>query len=604
MCQSYQSAKYVVSVRPRQLASRSRQAAQLAVVWVAVVLCVAPHARAGAIPFPSENVSYQLQGETLKGFLQRFFEDLGIAVILSGPVQEEPGTLNGPRVGGAAAVFRSIVDSNGLVAYYDGSVAFIHKRGELASRYFEIDPERVDAFREATIGFGLTDANDSLQINPTGVVNARGTPRFLEQLAQLSSALSHRARSPSPQAHTTLRFFALKYAWADDTTFTVGNQKTVVPGIASILRQLLGQDGGRFPQPPSTTSPAVNGLRGRGLAALADRLSGSGSTTAQPAGAQYGPTLTSVGQQADRPSGAEGQQMSNPMLDKGDTPRIVADPYRNALIVRDYAERMPAYEELIRKLDVESQIIQLDATVIDIDKTRELQLGVNWSYQNGNSNVALGSNVNPTTSTGGLSGLQVSSIIGNAATFMSRVNALEQNGVTNIVERPQVVTLNDTEAIVESTQSVYVPVSGAFDEDLYGVMAGTTLRVTPHIIVDNGRRRIRLLVTIEDGTVTVNNQSSTTSTGAAVVQAVPTVANNAVNTQAIIDEGQGLLLGGLTSRQSVKTTSKVPILGSIPLVGRLFRSDTTTHEDTQRLFLISPKIIVMSAATDTALHTP
>ena len=108
-----------------------------------------------------------------------------------------------------------------------------------------------------------------------------------------------------------------------------------------------------------------------------------------------------------------------------------------------------------------------------------------------------------------LAGLQVNSIITDASTFTARLNALEQEGVTNIVQRPQVVTLNDAEAVIESTQSVYVPVSGAFDEDLFGVMAGTVLRVTPHIIVDNGRQRIRLLVTIEDGNIQVSNQPTT-----------------------------------------------------------------------------------------------
>ena len=152
-------------------------------VWVAALVLLAAPAWAAPIPFSVEKVSYDLQGETLKGFLQRFFDDLGIAVSLSPAVQEEAGTLNGPRSGMAASVFKGIADSNGLVGYYDGSVAFIYKTRELSSRYFEIDPARVDAFREATIGFGLPDSNDTLQIKAaTGVINAKGTPRFLDRL--------------------------------------------------------------------------------------------------------------------------------------------------------------------------------------------------------------------------------------------------------------------------------------------------------------------------------------------------------------------------------------------------------------------------------------
>src|SRR3979411_696981 len=166
-----------------------------------------------------------------------------MAAPLRPAVQEESGTLNGPRSGMAAAVFKSIADSNGLVAYYDGSVAFIYKTRELSSRYFEIDPARVDAFREATIGFGLPDANDSLQIKPsTGVVTAKGTPRFLDQLAQLSTALVRRPRTAAAAPpRTTLRFFSLNASWAADTTFAVGHQRPVVPGVATILNQLLGE---------------------------------------------------------------------------------------------------------------------------------------------------------------------------------------------------------------------------------------------------------------------------------------------------------------------------------------------------------------------------
>ena len=562
---------------------------------VAALALLTVQAEAAPIPFSVEKVSYDLQGETLKGFLVRFFDDLGIAVTLSPAVQEESGTLNGPRSGMAAAVFKSIADSNGLVAYYDGSVAFIYKTRELSSRYFEIDPARVDAFREATIGFGLPDAYDSLQIKAsTGVVTAKGTPRFLDQLAQLSTALVRRPRTAAAAPpRTTLRFFSLKYAWAADTTFTVGNQRTVVPGVATILNQLLGDgdNGGSAGAGSTSLPPAVSGLRGKGLAALGNRLASAQGTS--------GTGGYSSGLESD-----ESAQLATPSrsafrasIEAGDTPRIVADPYRNALIIRDSPDRMPAYEELVRKLDVESQIIQLDATVIDIDKSRVRQLGIDWTYQHGNTAAAFGGGVHPIDTLGQIAGLQVNSIITDASNFTARLNALEQEGVTNIVQRPQVVTLNDAEAVIESTQSVYVPVSGAFDEDLFGVVAGTVLRVTPHIIVDNGRQRIRLLVTIEDGNVQVTDQPTTASNGQTLIRPVPSVVRNAVNTQAIIDVGQGLLLGGLNRRENTRTTSRIPLLGSIPLLGRLFRSDITKRDNTERLFLISPQIIAATAAT-------
>lgn len=575
-----------------------------------LLLCVAAGAaQAARIPFPNEKVSYQLQAEPLKDFLKRFFDDLGLAVSISEAVQEESGTLNGPREGDAAAVFKKVADSNGLVGYYDGSVAFIYKSRELSSRYYQIDPSRIDAFRQASVGFGLTDTNDVVHIHAdTGLVSASGTPRFLDQLTQLSTALGRRTRAsvnePVSQ-RLTLRFIPLKYAWAADTTFTSGSQRTVVPGVATIMRELVAQPNALGGLGGTTSlSPAVTGLRGKGLAALSDRL---GQVTGR-----YGPSGSGMTQapQADV-NGASTPtpptpQMSafNATLEASDSPRIVADPYRNAIIIRDYPDRMPVYEDLVRQLDVESQIIELDATVIDIDKNNVRQLGVNWSYQHGNTGAAFDGGIRPVDVAGALSGLQINSIISDASTFMARVNALETEGVTNIVQRPQVVTLNDVEAIIESTQTIYFPVAGAFDEDLYNVVAGTVLRVTPHMIVDNGRQRIRLLVEIDDGTVSTTSQSTINANGQTLQLAVPQVVNNAVNTQAIIDVGEGLLLGGLVRHENARTTNKIPLLGSIPLLGHLFRGDTVTKDHTERLFLISPQIVTASAAKLPKSATP
>ena len=566
-------------------------------VCLAAALCgIALHAEAAVIPFPNEHVSYDLRGETLKSFLKRFFDDVGIAVTLSDLVQQEPGTLNGPRSGNPAAVFRSIAESNGLVAYYDGSVAFVYKSREVSDRYFQVDPARLEAFREATIGVGLPDVSDTVRIKPSsGLVTARGTPRFLDQLAQLGSALTPRhggatAARTSPWHGGTLHYISLKYAWAADTTFTVGNNKTVIPGVATILKQLLGQgNSGQFPTTSSVAS--TGGLRGKGLAALSDRTGRSG--TGAPPPPYYNNQAPAAGTDSDADA------TLGTVQDSPDAPRIVADPYRNALIIRDSPDRIPMYDELVRKLDVESQIIQLDATVIDIERNKVQQLGVDWSYQNGNTGAAFGGGIHPVDAAGNLAGLQINSIISHAAQFAARINALETNGVTNIVQRPQVVTLNDMEAVIQSTQSVYVPVSGAYDEDLYNVQAGTVLRVTPHIINDNGQQRIRLLVTIEDGSLTVSSQPTTMANGQTLTQPIPNVVNNAVNTQAVIDVGDGLLLGGLVRHERTHTIQKVPVLGSIPLLGHLFRSDTVNRTDTERLFLITPQIIVASAAKGT-----
>jgi type III secretion protein C len=298
--------------------------------------------------------------------------------------------------------------------------------------------------------------------------------------------------------------------------------------------------------------------------------------------------------------------------------RIVADPYRNAVIVRDTPDSMPLYAELVRQLDVEPRIVQLEATIIDVDRRKLRDIGVDWRWRNGKTAVGFGTDrIDPNTGRVvpyqddflralGLDsidalpeknpGLQIGGIIGDSYKFIARINALADEGVTNVVSRPQVITLNDTEAVMENTRTLYVPVNGAYEVDLFNVVAGTILRVTPHLVNEDGHMRIRLLVSIEDGDV----QISATSTSGAVVN-YPTVTRAAINTQAIINENESLLLGGLVRNLSGTDVDKIPVLGDIPVLGALFRREQKQHERTERLFLISPRLVALN---DIAEQTP
>jgi type III secretion protein C len=147
-----------------------------------------------------------------------------------------------------------------------------------------------------------------------------------------------------------------------------------------------------------------------------------------------------------------------------------------------------------------------------------------------------------------------------------------------------VATLNDLEAVIESSRSLYVPVKGAFEVDLFQVFAGTVLRVTPHVINDGPQTRIRLIITVEDGTVDM-------LPSAVVSGEVPVATRNAVNTQAIINSGHSLLLGGLVRDEESVTIRKVPFLGDLPVIGWLFRSEAKGSRRSERMFLISPRLI-------------
>ena len=275
-------------------------------------------------------------------------------------------------------------------------------------------------------------------------------------------------------------------------------------------------------------------------------------------------------------------------------PRIAIDPSLNAIIVRDRPENMPAYEGLVRALDIRPQIVELEATIIDLNIDRLRELGINWRINSQGFNALFGGDILRRTGdpirdlaiTGATNnGLSVGGIIGANREFIGRLQALETKGAARIVSRPQLLTLSNIEAVFDRTRTFYVRVAGDRQVDLFNVTAGTVLRVNPHVLYDGGIARIRMVVGVEDGSV-LNSE----------VDDIPVVERASVNTQAMINEGEGLLLGGLTVNADYDAENKIPLLGDIPVLGELFKSRRKQRTRTERLFLITPRIVSIDNA--------
>lgn len=545
------------------------------------------------IPFKRTEINYSLQDKPLVEFLQEFFADQGLAVVASAQLRAKGGTLNGPRGGSSSKVFNSICNSNDLISYYDGSAVYVYLSSERITRYANLPPARVEdfvgAFQKMKLG---DDGNTFTATSGNGLVMITGAPRFVEQVQQLADAIN----GQSPSNATVFKYYKLRYAWAADMTMTIGNRQQTVPGVASLLRDLVA---------PTAQSAQV--AQDRLLRPSANKLRGSGLASVGK------PPLTPPGAEGDTARQDEGdivsvqQPLSNSAIDASPNARIVADTFRNAVIVRDAPDRIGMYDRLIQALDVEPQMVEIEATIIDINKGKAKKYGIDWRWQNARTSVGFDrTGIDPRGRTladalgqnnisllNQLDGFQIGAIVGDAGKFIARINALATDDITNIIARPQVMTLNDTEAVIENSQTVYVPVSGAYDVDLFNVVAGTVLRVTPHLVYENGRRRIRTIVQIEDGSVNVNQ----TNLAGQIVN-VPLVQRKAVNTQALIDEGQSLLLGGLITDQNDKSDRKIPLLGDIPVLGNLFRQVEKERGRFERLFLITPRLVTANRITD------
>lgn len=575
---------------------------------LASLMLGATTALASPIPFKKGVVEIHAD-KTLHEFLPDFFHDQGLEVIMSPQVAARSGTLNGDFKGSYAQVWRKIADSNGLFAYWDGSAVYVYLNTERQTDYTSVPLPAEQQFLAAMASVNWADAasGDIWRLEPsTGLVTITGSKRFVDQVKQMAQTISGLGQNPTMR----FKFYPLKYAWASDNTITIGNRQVLVPGVATVLRELVGTGGadafgGAHERLLSARQP---GLRGQGLA-------GMGQQPPPPLG-----DYTVPAQNNDEDGSTTSNTSSQPttlraISGQGDS-RIVADSFRNAIIVRDTADRMPMYDDLIRQLDVAPQMVEIEATIIDVDKQKARSLGVNWFYRNHGITAGFTSNGPGGAPTadgmksalalallGGKDGQalsslaslfggggQIGAILGDPGHFIANVDALEADGVTHVVTHPQVITMNDTEAVIQSNQTVYVPVSGAYNSDLYNVVAGTTLRVTPHLVAENGGLQIRMMVQIDDGNISYSKADAQN------VQ-YPIVSNNAVNTQAVIRDGQGLLVGGLIQDTGTNNTQKIPVLGDIPLIGYLFKTVQKQREHTERLFLITPRLIALNRVT-------
>jgi type III secretion protein C len=178
-------------------------------------------------------------------------------------------------------------------------------------------------------------------------------------------------------------------------------------------------------------------------------------------------------------------------------------------------------------------------------------------------------------------------VIPDAGNFlMTRIRALEGNGDARIVSRPSVLTLDNLGALIDLSDTLYVQSIGERVANVIPITVGTTLRVTPHIIESAGNSVVHLIVDIEDGAI----QDERKFTG------LPTVRKSTIGTQAVMGARESLLIGGFNSQTNSKQVDAIPILGKMPFFGAFFRKQSSTLRSTERLFLITPKIVAEPTA--------
>ncbi|MFA9499465.1 type IV pilus secretin PilQ [Mannheimia sp. E30BD] len=269
------------------------------------------------------------------------------------------------------------------------------------------------------------------------------------------------------------------------------------------------------------------------------------------------------------------------------------DERSNSLIIKDSAKSLQNIELLIKQLDHPTEQIAIEARIVTISSEHLQELGVRWGmfsrgadhYKfggrlegNGLSSVANNLNVNFPVANGASAVLQVASI--NSRVLDLELSALEQENSVEIIASPRLLTTNKKPAsIKQGTEIPYVMYntkSEATDVEFKEAVLG--LEVVPHLSTQN-----QILL---DLIITQNSPNSQSGSSGLI-----TIDKQELNTQVFAKHGETIVLGGIFQYLTQKGEDKVPILGSIPFIKRLFSQSRDRISKRELVIFVTPYIL-------------
>ena len=279
---------------------------------------------------------------------------------------------------------------------------------------------------------------------------------------------------------------------------------------------------------------------------------------------------------------------------------ITVDDRTNNIIAYQTQDRLDELRRIVAQLDIPVRQVMIEARIVEANVDYDKSLGVRWggSLQNkGNwntSGVSNGADASSTIGTPGststnspfvdmgaaanTSGLGIAFITDNVLLDLE-LTAMEKTGNGEIVSQPKVVTSDkETAKILKGTEIPYQEASSSGATSVSFKEASLSLEVTPQITPDN---RIIMEVKVTKDEPDYLNK----------VQDVPPIKKNEVNAKVLVNDGETIVIGGVFSNTQSKVVDKVPFLGDVPYLGRLFRRDVVSEKKSELLVFLTPRIM-------------
>lgn len=279
---------------------------------------------------------------------------------------------------------------------------------------------------------------------------------------------------------------------------------------------------------------------------------------------------------------------------------VTVDDRTNSIIAYQTQERLDELRRIVAQLDIPVRQVMIEARLVEASVGYDKELGVRWGGStnlsgdskwtvygrddNGDEGGNTGDDITANVpfvdlgSANATSGLGIGFVTDNVLLDLE-LSAMEATGNGEVISQPKVVTSDkETAKILKGTEVPYQEASSSGATTVSFKEAALSLEVTPQITPDN---RIIMEVKVNKDEPDYEN----------ALLGVPPIKKNEVNAKVLVNDGETIVIGGVFSNTQSKSVEKVPLLGDIPFVGRLFRRDTVTESKNELLIFITPRIM-------------
>lgn len=271
---------------------------------------------------------------------------------------------------------------------------------------------------------------------------------------------------------------------------------------------------------------------------------------------------------------------------------------RNRILIEAPPEMAQSIMERLQQFDSPIPQVELEAIVCVISPDHQFQSGLDWGHAatlNGSEILNVG--MAGLAFTGAGSGAGASNAFSDFAVTSAFVKLLAQEGYLAIRAAPRVTAQDGKQATIAITRESYFSTqpqsdNAFFRQDIEQVQAGIELDITPIVRGNN------ITVQIEKAEVSEDLRTSQLSSNI-TENPFPQINRRSVSTTVHVKDGETIVIGGLVQRQTVDRIARVPVLGSIPGLGRMFQTVEQKEQDAEVIIFISPRLVHSSSCPPT-----